>query len=68
MMKHMPFLYVQVGNRSAHEAHGSLRMVAKQFSVNVKDLCDMSFVSTFDRPNKTDVMIITQAKSDTRTI
>ena len=44
-MIHMPFLYVQVCNRS--EAHGSLRTVAKQFSVNAKDLCDIiSFVST----------------------
>ena len=28
------------------EAHGSLKTVAKQFSVNAKDLCDISFVST----------------------
>ena len=28
------------------DVHGSLRTVAKQFSVNGKDLCDISFVST----------------------
>ena len=28
------------------EAHGSLRTVAKQFSVKAKDLCDISFAST----------------------
>ena len=32
--------------QSQCEAHGSLRTVAKQFSVNAKDLCDISFVST----------------------
>ena len=46
MMIHMPFLYVQVCMQSQCEAQGSLRTVAKQFSVNEKDLCDISFVST----------------------
>ena len=35
------------GLQSQCEAHGSLRTVAKQFSVNAKDLCDISFVSTY---------------------
>ena len=53
------------------DAHGSLRMVAKQFSVNAKDLCDISLYqhsqyAAFDRPNKTDVMITTLGKSVTR--
>ena len=34
------------GLQSQCEAHGSLRTVAEQFSVNAKDLCDISFVST----------------------
>ena len=55
------------------EAHGSLRTVAKQFSVNAKDLCDYllyqhSQYAAFDRLNKTDVMIITLGKSVTRAI
>ena len=37
---------VYSGLQSQCEAHGSLRTVAKQFSVNAKDLCDISFVST----------------------
>ena len=44
-----------------------LRMVSKQLSVNAKDLCDISLYqhsqyTAFDRPNKTDVMIITLGK------
>ena len=34
------------GLQSQCESHGSLRTVAKQLSVNVKNLCDISFVST----------------------
>ena len=34
------------GLQSQGEPYGSLRTVAKQFSVNAKDLCDISFVST----------------------
>ena len=34
------------GLQSQCEAHGSLRTAAKQFSVNEKDFCDRSFVST----------------------
>ena len=53
--------------QSQCEAHGSLRTVAKQFSVNAKDLCDIflyqhSQYAAFDCPNKTDVMIITLGK------
>ena len=36
---------VYSGLQSQCEAHGSLRTVAKQFSVNAKDLSDISFVS-----------------------
>ena len=32
--------------QSQCEVHGSLRTVGKQVSVNAKDLCDISFVST----------------------
>ena len=35
------------GLQSQCEAYGSLRTVAKQFSVNAKDFCDISFVSTW---------------------
>ena len=31
--------------QSQCEAHGSLRTVAEQFSINAKDVCDISFVS-----------------------
>ena len=34
------------GLQSQCKADGSLSTVAKQFSVNAKDLCDISFVST----------------------
>ena len=55
------------------EAHGSLRTVLKQFSVNAKDLCDIALYQhsqyvAFDLPNKTDVIIITSGKSVTRVI
>ena len=62
-MIHMPFLYVWV-LKSQCEAHGLLRTVEKQFFVNAKDLCDTyllyqhSQYASFDRPNKTDVIII----------
>ena len=42
----MIYISLCSGLQSQCEAHGSLRMVAKQFSVNAKDLCDISFVST----------------------
>ena len=34
------------GLQSCCDAHGSLRTVAKWFSGNAKDLCEISFVST----------------------
>ena len=37
---------VCLGLQSQCDAHGSLETVAKQFSVNAKDLCDIFFVST----------------------
>ena len=51
----------------------SLRTIAKQFSVNTKDLCDIhlyqcSPYAAFDCANKTNVMIIAQGKSVTRAI
>ena len=59
--------------QSQYEAHGLLRTVAEQFSVNAKDLCDISLhehsqYAAFDRPNKADVMIITPGKLVTRAI
>ena len=56
--------------QSQCEAHGSLRMVAKQFSVNAKTfvtylLYRHSQYTSFYRPNKTEVMIITPGKSVT---
>ena len=46
MMICMLFVYVCSGLESQCEAHGSLITVAKQFSVNAKDFCDTSFLST----------------------
>ena len=54
MMIRMPFLYVQVCNHSVkltvhhsqYEAHGSLRTVAKQFSLNAKDFSDIHIFCT----------------------
>ena len=61
------------GSQSQCEAKGSLRTVAKQFSVSAKTFVTDLFYqhsqyAAFDRPNKTDVMIITQGKSVTRAI
>ena len=45
MIIHMPFLMFRFA--VTVRVHGSLRTVAKQLSVNAKDLCDISFVSTW---------------------
>ena len=66
----MHAISVHSGLPSQCEAQGSLRTVAKQFSENAKDVCDISFYqhsqyTAFYPPNKTEMMIITPGKSVT---
>ena len=55
MMIHMPFLYVQVCNRSVRAHRLQKTFVTYLFYQH-------SQYAAFDRPNKTDVMIITLGK------
>ena len=57
MIINIPFLHVQAFYLQC-ETYGSLTTIAKQFSVNTKDLCDI----LFDFPNKTNVMIVNLGK------
>ena len=73
MVINMPFLHVQDFYWQC-ETWGSLRTIAKQFSVNIKDLCDIFFyIDIINTPlwiaqNQTNVIIITLGKSVTRAI
>ena len=68
--KNKVFRYVffpDIHDNTHGKTYGSLRTAAKQFSVNIKDLGDISFISSgqyaaFDHPTKTNVMIINQEK------